>query len=312
MTVAEYQKKLIATIEAAGAQFIKTLPGIEQEALSRVLVLAKDIQTSNGKLVNSVDNLKKIGQLRKEMESAVFNKKFTAALQDFIYAFDATTAIHRKYFTEMDQRPPAEILKELQLQAKSAVIENLTKQIDVRIIPGVEEILRVQITTGGSYRSMISQLSEYIVGNGQIPGSFGKLSNLAATITVDALNNYSAEYSKTMTLELKWKWRMYVGSNLTTTREFCELMTKKEYVHEAELPGILKGTIDGKEMKLNEKTGLWLGAKEGTTITNIDINRGGWKCGHQFLAVPEHNVPVQIRIATYNKYGIKHKNGIAA
>lgn len=311
MTVKEYQDKLIKLIEDATQRFNQAIPGIEREALNRILVLTKEIDVKNGQLINSTGNLKRIGQIRTELEGAIFNSKFERALQDFVNAFTAVADIHAKWFSAQDQRPPADILKELQNQAKTAVIEKLTKEIDVRIIPAVEEMLRTNITTGGTYQRLLAQVQDFIIGSGEIPGSFGKLNNLAATITTDALNSFSAQYSATITEKFNLDWSMYVGSNLTTTRPWCEAMTKKKYIHKAELPDILKGKIDDTEVKLNDKTGLWDGAKEGTDAQNIQVNRGGWKCGHQFLCVPEAAVPVDIRIRTYNKYRIPHTNGVA-
>lgn len=311
MTPSEYQEKLLKTIEAAVEKFNGKIPDIEKQAMDRILALTKELEVKNGSIVNSAANLKKIGQLRSMLEGAIINDKLADALQKFVDSFNVVADIHRKYFGAMDERKPSEILKELQLQAKEAVINKLTGEIDIRLIPAVEEILRTSITSGGSYQSLQYIMQDFIIGSKTIEGSYAKLSNLAVTITVDSLNTFSAQYSKQLTESLNLQWRMYVGSNLTTTREWCDWMTKKKYVHTVEYQDILKGRILDHQVKIREKTGLWDGAKEGTDATNIDINRGGWKCGHQFLAVPEASVPVQIRIDTYNKYGIPHVNGKA-
>lgn len=308
MTLKEYQDQMLKMIQEAVDRFNSQIPAIEREAMNRVLDLVKDIEVRRGQIVNTAANLKKIGQLRSQLEKAIINPKLAAELQKFVNAFTAVANLHQKYFSAIDKRPPAEILKELQQQAKAAVIEKLTKEIDVRIIPAVEEILRMNITEGAKYTEMLARMQDYIIGSGEIAGSFGKLSNLAVTITTDSLNTFSAQYSKGIAQSLGMRWRMYVGSNLKTTREWCLYMTKKKYVFEREIPQILKGIIDGHQVHLN-KNDMWDGEKEGTNESNIDINRGGWKCGHQFLYVPEAVVPLPIRIETYNRFGIPHENG---
>lgn len=311
MTLAEYQAQLLKTIQDAVDNFNAGIPAIEREAYNKILDLIRDVEVKRGQIVNTASNLKKIGQLKGQLEKAILNEKLTAGLQKFVDAFSVVSQIHKQWFGSLDDRAPEEIMKELQKQAKEAVISKLTKEIDVRLIPQVEEILRINITTGAKYTDLLNRMQEFMISGEANIGSYAKLSNLANTITTTALNEYSAQYSKQMTAGFGFKWRMYVGSNLKTTREFCLRMTKKKYVHEKELPQILEGLIDGVQIPINDKTGLWDGAKEGTDINNIDINRGGWKCGHQFLGVPEVSVPLQVRIDTYNRLGIPHKDGFA-
>lgn len=311
MTIEQYRDQLMQEIQKAIDRFNAAIPGIEKQAYLRVLDLLKDVQVSRGNVISNAENLKKIGQLRGQLENAIINDKLQAELQKFVNSFNVVADIHRKYFSEIDKRPPAEILKEYQKQAKDAVVESLQKQIDVRMIPEVEEILRMNITGGAKYSEMVFRMQEFLIGSNQFEGSWAKLSNLANTLVTEALNNFSAQYSKNLTVQYGFQWRMYVGSNKKTTREWCTWMTKKKYVHNLEIPDVLKGMIDGHQVEILEKTKLWDGAKAGTDANNIDINRGGWKCGHQFLAVPEASVPLQIRIDTYNKYKIPHVDGLA-
>jgi hypothetical protein len=94
---------------------------------------------------------------------------------------------------------------------------------------------------------------------------------------------------------LQSEWYQYVGSNLTTTREFCEHLTKKRYVHKSEIPELLKGNIDGHQCKIYSATGLPQGMIEGTNEENFIVYRGGYNCGHELIPVSEATVPVSIR-----------------
>jgi hypothetical protein len=98
-----------------------------------------------------------------------------------------------------------------------------------------------------------------------------------------------------ITHDLAYEWYVYRGTNLETTREFCELLTKKEYVHKSEIPEILKGKIDGHQCRIYDKTGLPYGMKEGTNAENFQANCGGWNCGHALIPVPEKDVPEGVR-----------------
>lgn len=308
MKLTQYQTDIIKLLEKAVSEFNNSIPDIQQQALEKTLLNVKDLDIRDGKLVNSAANLKQLAKLK--LQDAIVNPELKAAIQKFVDTFDKVAKMQSEYFKAMDIRPPAEILAELQVQAKTSVIKQMSQLIDSRIIPGIEDVLRTNITGGGSYRQMISQLTEYIIGTKAITGSYGKLANDAATLAIDSINTYSAEYSKITSQTFNMEWSMYVGSLLETSRPFCIEMVAKKYIHDKEIPEIMLGKINGKEIPINKKTDLWYGAKEGTNAQNIDTRRGGWKCGHQWLRVSENAVPVQIRIDTYNKYGIKHTNGV--
>jgi GNAT superfamily N-acetyltransferase len=123
----------------------------------------------------------------------------------------------------------------------------------------------------------------------------GLLAQHSGTYAHDAINDFMGQRNKIIGEDLGLEWYMYVGSNLTTTREFCEHLTKKKYVHKSEIPTILSGDIDGHECEIYAKTGLPLGLKDGTTPENFIVHRGGWNCGHQLVPVAPEAVPEDVR-----------------
>jgi hypothetical protein len=140
----------------------------------------------------------------------------------------------------------------------------------------------------------------------ETPEGGGALSRYAKTYTIDSINQFSREYMTAISNDLGYEWYAYRGSNLETTREFCEHMTKKEYVHKSEFPEILKGKIDGHQCRIYDKTGLPYGMKEGTKVDNFTANCGGWNCGHQLVPLRAEEVPVSVR----NKLIYEQKEGI--
>ena len=113
--------------------------------------------------------------------------------------------------------------------------------------------------------------------------------------TTESQTNRQYNVSLNTNHGLNLQWYSYRGSNLTTTREFCRLMTEKEYVHESEFKAILSGKIIGRQCKINKKTGLPFGMIKGTTPKNFPINAGGWNCGHGVYPIPDAAVPKEIR-----------------
>ena len=135
----------------------------------------------------------------------------------------------------------------------------------------------------------------------------GRLSELETTISeiqaqeelkIDpqyAISLLACARNAVVAADLNSQWFMYVGSNLTTTREFCEHMTEKTYVHISEIPTILLGVVDEHQCEINATTGLPKGMIAGTNADNFIIYRGGWNCGHQLMPVSEVAVPEEVR-----------------
>lgn len=309
MKLEQIQDDLMNEIEKAINTFSLAMPEVEQQVYKRMLSILKDMEIKNGVVLNNYNNLKLIGLLEAEIQNAVLSPKYIKSVQEFIKAFSAVAAIQIKYFKAMYPNwNPGKIFKELQMQAMNAVVESLTKSgIKSGIVMELQDMLRRNITGGVSFQSLSFQVQEYIV-SAEV-GSPGRLMNIASQIVTDSLNQFSAQYAEIVTSDLGLFWRMYVGSNKKTTREYCFKMKAKKFVFEKEMQSVARGIVDGVQVKINPKTDLWYGAIEGTDISNLPANRGGWRCGHQFPGVMEGVVPLQIRVDTYNKFNIPHNNG---
>lgn len=106
---------------------------------------------------------------------------------------------------------------------------------------------------------------------------------------------FTGQNNKLLTDDLDTDWFMYTGSNIETTREFCQHLTEKKYIHRSEIPTILTGKIDEHQCAIYEKTGLPYGMIEGTTPENFQVNCGGWNCRHQLIPVADAVVPADVR-----------------
>ncbi|MGM9818733.1 MAG: hypothetical protein ACI30B_07120 [Paludibacteraceae bacterium] len=106
---------------------------------------------------------------------------------------------------------------------------------------------------------------------------------------------FTGQNNKLLTDDLDTEWFMYTGSNIETTREFCQHLTEKKYIHRSEIPTILTGKIDDHQCAIYEKTGLPYGMIDGTTPENFQVNCGGWNCRHQLVPVADAVVPADVR-----------------
>lgn len=286
-------KQLLDHVEKAIASFQKGVPVIQTGVLDSLQSQLKDLETREGKVLNSVQNLKLIAAIKNKLERLIISEGYKDNVKEFIKAFDTVDLLQNQYFAAFNKKfKPSKTLPIIKSQTIDTTLNGLLGQgLGVNIVDRIGGILKDSVTTGGSYASLTEQLREHIIKT----ETEGSLERYTKTITTDAINQYSAQYHETIAQDLQFNWGRYVGSNITTTREFCDRLTAKEWVHRSELPAIVKGEIDGQTCKLSKSTGLPLGMIPGTDAANFKIRRGGYNCGHQFFWVPDSAVPENVK-----------------
>lgn len=298
-------KELITVLDGAVLDFQKKIPGIQDSIFSELMDIIKDLDIKDGRISNSVKNIRVIGAIRKKIERLVLSDEYKQQVKDYLKTFTEVSSIQNRYFTSITKKfKPKPVLAEIRKQSIEATVQSLTEAgINANVSDKITDILRQNITTGGKYAGLQAQLREFIV---KTPTTAGVLERYTSQITTDAINQYSAQYSQVISSDLGLEWYSYVGSNLATTRQFCEMLTEKDWVFNRELPDIVNGKIDGEQAELNQTTGLPKGMVAGTNASNFHVYRGGYNCGHQLYPVAEIVVPKDVRVKAYQKYGVKY------
>ena len=292
----EIVQRIVDKIDSAIDDFNEGIPSVQREIDSEMRLLIKSLDM-NGKFIkNSVQNIRLLSKLRSKIESIVLNDSYKKKVEQFAQTFNTVATLQNLYFTSLDKRfTPSKILGAIKEDAISATVRSLTEGgINANLTSGIEDILRTYIRNGGEYVDLVDKMKTFISGNNNVPGY---LTRYARQVTIDSIQQYNAAYNHAISAELDYEWYMYIGSNITTTREFCQKMTKKKYFHKSELPEILKGRIDGQQVRINPKTDLWYGAYEDTSEKNFNDRRGGYQCRHQIYAVASTIVPIELKQA---------------
>lgn len=287
-------KSILKAIDSAIEKFQDKIPGIQKIMYETLQPLIKNLEVKDGKLLNNVQNLKLIGELKNKLENIIINPEYKKSVNDFVDGFTAVSNLQQEYFKQFGQQYKAKktlpIIKEL---AVESTINDLVGQgMSNNIIDPIRKILNENITTGGNYAKFQEQLRNHILTNDTGEGT---LERYTKQITTDALHQYNAQYHDAIAQDLNFTWGRYVGSNITTSREFCILLTQLQWVNKKDLPVIIKGNIDGHKCKLSKTTGLPLGMIPDTNADNFKVRRGGYNCGHQFFWVPDSAVPEEIK-----------------
>ena len=287
---------IIKTIDEANEQFASRLSSTEKRLLNEVLNLVKELSMSNGRINSSVENLKLISKIRTKLNQVVLNKEYMRGVREVANSFNSiyqaqmqNPLIPQKGLSN-SAKTKFELVKELALDN---TISGLTQAgIEANVTDKISSIITRSITSGGMYADLVTEMTDLLRTD---ENSVGALTRYAKTFVSTALSQYAGQNNKLMTDDLDIEWFQYVGSNIETTREFCEHLTEKRFVHKSEIPDIVSGLIDGHQCELNQRTGLPKGMIEGTNEDNFQINTGGWGCRHQLMPTGKASVPKEVR-----------------
>lgn len=287
-------EELLKQLNEAVEKFNSSLNVIQSDVLAEVELLIKDIAVSGGNVAQSVSNLKKINNLKEAINKVVISPEYKQRVVDFGKAFETVTNIQEVYFSSIIEgfSAPA-VLTEIKKQAIQDTVLGLTEAgIEANVSNKIASILKRNIEEGSKYTDMVKELKTFISGDSE---SLGALERYAETITTDSINQYAATYNQIVSEDLGLDWGMYVGALVGQSRDLCEALVAKKYIHKSELPNIVKGKIDGKQIPIYKKTGLPYGMIAGTNANNFQIRRGGHKCNHLLMPVSDERVPIEIR-----------------
>lgn len=295
-------KQLIKAIQEAVEDFAKQMPKIQQRLADTIRVSLSELDIKGGTVKISAANLKAVAKIKSHLQEAILDDGYKKEVAKFVAAFDTITDLQHAYFRAVDEKfTPPKLSKQLQKQAIDAVVSSLSESgLDANVISGVDDILRTNVTTGGSINDLQKQLDNFVLDN---DAGEGILTKYTKQITADSLNQYSAQYTQIISNDLGLEWFYYAGSNIETSRPWCLACSKKKYIHISEFPALLKGDFpEFREFDGKMYRGLPAGMYPDTTVANLQIKRGGYFCGHQLRPVSEFSVPpdYKARIAGFN------------
>jgi len=316
---------ILKAIDSAIEKFNNKIPAAQKRAYEGISEELKRLDTSNGKIKTTVGNLRIIQSIKNKLVRLIVTPEYLKDVKEFVTQFNEITKLQNAYWQSVEKDfSPRPLLREIRKQAIDDTVKNLTSSgIGSTISEQIATILRTNITTGGSYASLTEQLREKLLNT----ETEGALLKYTRQITTDSINQYNAQYTQTVSSDLGFEWFAYQGSEIQTSRPFCQAMVENNrYFHISQVPNLLKGLdaqgnrLKYKDNKTDEnltvdiysKTDLPHGFIPGTNVANFFINRGGYFCGHQARPVSERIVPLEVREFVYASEAYKRWKSVAA
>lgn len=298
-------KDIVASIQDA-VDTLSSSAAIKQDALFKGLIgLTKSLETRGDVLLNNIKNLGIINQIKVKLERLIIDPKYKDDVKEFVKSYSDIQGLSNEYFSQFNAKfKPSATANGVKQTAIASTLNGLFENgINTGVLDGIKKILQTNINAGGSYAHLTEQLRNYVLTN---DNSEGALERYVKTYANTAINQFTAEYNKTIADDLGLEWYGYDGSLLTTSREFCEKCKEKKYIHISEFPAIIAGDFGPLgECKIEKSTGLPNGMMAGTDPGNLVRRRGGWNCGHQMIAVDDSVVPQGIKDAVYSTQAYK-------
>lgn len=292
---------LVDALEGAVTKWNDGLPAIQSKQYKAALDLISELETTSTRpkrLKVSLRNAKIIARIKVQMKDAIANDAYLKSVDEYLKAWDKVDKINAAYFSTITSTwRPGTVFAELKKQAIESTKEALLGSgINANVTGKLNDILQQNITTGGKYADFTEQVRTFLMND---EAGDGALARYSKVYSIDAINNYNRQYTKLATDDLGLEWYQYVGSLLTTSREFCVKMIEAKkgcmpFIHVSQFPELLQGHICGDNIHIYDKTGLPDGMKANTTIYNLAEVAGGWGCYHAFIPVDEAIVPDEL------------------
>jgi hypothetical protein len=254
-----------------------------------------------GNIKTTVANIRLLGTIKSKLTSLVLTDDYLASVKDFVDAFNTVTTLQNLYWVAAEKDfKPTPLLREIRIQAVTDTVNMLTESgVGVNISDNIASILRQNITTGGSYKSLENQLRESLTDTQK---SDGLLTKYTKQVTTDSINQYNRQYTQVVASSYDYEWYSYANSLIKTSRPFCIAMHERDYFHISEIPDLLDAVDlfytnpkSGKreQVPIYSGTGLPAGMYDNENADNFLVLLGGYNCGHQARPVSESLVMQQ-------------------
>lgn len=284
--------------------FNSRIPSIQENVLDDLLLKLKQLDLNGKNIKPNITNIRLMARIKAGLLKIIVTDDYAAALKEYMKVFGEVTKVSNEVFRGAEVKQSAKnFVKVVRQETITDTVEKLTEAgIGANIAGPIADILKTNITTGSSYKSLTAQLSEALTKT-KTPGL---LERYVGQVTTDAVNQYSGNVLHTIASDLNYEWYRYQGKDIETTRPFCDAMTDRQFFHVSEIPDLIEATDlyymkDGQKTKveLYPKTGLPHGMIPGTDASNFFTRRGGYRCGHMIFPTTESRVPEEIKTRVF-------------
>jgi hypothetical protein len=282
MTPDELARELTLLISGIEESFTVSIGRVQETLYRRLSSVLKNLEIdSEGYILQSGSNRTILREAENIFDEVIKSGPYQKAVSDSLSIVPQIDALNQSYFATVSDsfKLNRAYLKSLQQSVISDLNQYLLQDgLTASVKIPLNQILRQNVNSGGSFSGMLNQLRKFSTGQ----ENEGKLLRYSRGILTDTLFNYARAYQESVTRDLNLDWYLYSGGATGKgkgsggSREFC-LDRMGRYYHRKEIESW--ASLE------------WSGKNKDTTKSSIFIYAGGHNCKHSLIPVHLSIVP---------------------
>lgn len=268
----ELDKATNASLE----RFVTSMSSVSKTFYEQVVNAATQLRLrigkSSPKAAEMADNLRKLGKLNAQLNKLLMESGYNKEVSTYVGTFKQSQAAINTYYSTIisSYSPSAELFEAIRKSNIETTVESLLNSgVNANFIEPVKRILKDVVVGNGDYNTLKKNLGELILGNDTVEP---RLKVYVGQVSNDSIHQFQRNYMKAISDDLGLKHYLYAGTEITTTRDFCDERHGKYYTDE----------------QVKSWASLqWAGKIKGTNEATIFTYCGGYRCRHRLLPVSE-------------------------
>lgn len=271
----ELADEIEALIVEANELFGRSVVKVQTQLYDSMLLKLKDLELDDGGYIKQNAANRRILREAEAQFDIVVAGSYQSSVENHLKVIPKINKLNSDYFNDIKEfSPNKNFLKALQSQAIKNVNELILQDgLRAQIQIPLNQILEQNISTGGLFKGMLSQVRNFIEGTQETEG---KLLRYSKTFLKDTLFQYSRSFQESVTSDLKLDWYSFSGGTVDRSRDFC-IERSGKFFHRSEIESWAKLS--------------WKGKIPGTTESSIFVLLGGYNCSHSLIPVSQTIVP---------------------
>ena len=277
----------ISRLESVPNELLTVIDRNNKAAFNAILDELSKLETADGKIIASKENLARVNFIIERLKRALLNKEYVDAIKAFAGEIATQAQINDKILektvgTFEDDELYSQTIKNAQ---KNALLLLDESAIATSVLQPVSEILSNSILTSTSYLQSVEALRTNLVGENAV------LTKYAGQIVKDAFAVSDRQYVQLTAKSHGIEFYRWDGGKVEDTREFCRERAGKVF-HQKEIAEWGRGKNTRSEFQrpkylYTTSAGVkvyWEGMNYDTNSATIFSYFGGYNCNH--VAVP--------------------------
>jgi len=301
----------MATISELIAEKTRRLTTVPDEYLTQVEIAQKKLfpqivdilrqltVDSAGNLVLNSTNLALASDVKQLVQQILSDSEYITAVSEYAKQMGEQAKVSNdlfaKTFDDFTPRPVSQqLLRTTQRNAVDLLVNAIGNQ---RFADVVRENIETAISSNAGFTETVKQLQTIVTGDEEVDG---KLLQYNKQIAHDTFAIADRNYTSAVSEELEAEWFFYSGSEIETTRPFCDAR-HNQYFYYKEIEDWPTSNYNGGGVKAGE----WAGKIPGTNPSTIYSYAGGYNCRHSIIPVSIRRVPEKVVREAIQKWGFE-------